>query len=639
MDLNLVSQILRGLILEHGKVSLPLMGSFDLEDVPAGFAQGGSVMTPPSKRVIFNGFDIENDGLLEQRYAAERGITLEESEREIADLVNSMKTSLIDSKTFEIPGFGKILFGDDFKYGFEGDKSFNFSPDSYGLDELKVERAGERPVDMTAEVKENPLKNLDDDVKMVGPAERKESTNSNIADIGIPEHNPEFAKSQPAIDYDFNKKSVEGSVADIYKVAPAAIAPAAKPMKETVKGTIIVESNNEEKREDVEEDQAKAHRKEAEILYFKKKENVSKEKQETERFTPSAGVLGGHSYVFGQPLQSEATEVVVLGDNGKYEVEHNASGDEDKQRAGVEYSNRKTGDIGIAQSAIGALGVDSKPANVNDVEVNVVTKSPSLEGGLNANVSEENLSPEEIEIKKKLEAQQVAESEKKAEEKIWEAAKQEQKRKQLEEEARAEAARIEAEKKAAEELAARRRRGEIIDEDKTEIGPNGKPLTKIVKDIEGQDESAKESIAEIFTTVAEKEASAEKAEIVGEKEASKDWSVVENSDVKEEESAEEIALRDAKREEELANENAAKARAKEKTEAWAKKQKASEEQERAERNARNAKIFKYVKYFGYGVAAVVVLALVIYLLREPLKPVLEHLLYNADELRVIHYNL
>jgi hypothetical protein len=39
------------------------------------------------------------------------------------------------------------------------------------------------------------------------------------------------------------------------------------------------------------------------------------------------------------------------------------------------------------------------------------------------------------------------------------------------------------------------------------------------------------------------------------------------------------------------------------------------------------------------VAAVVVLALIIYALREPLRPVLEHLLYNADELRVIHYNL
>jgi hypothetical protein len=37
---------------------------------------------------------------------------------------------------------------------------------------------------------------------------------------------------------------------------------------------------------------------------------------------------------------------------------------------------------------------------------------------------------------------------------------------------------------------------------------DGKPRAKVVKDIEGQDESAKESIAEIFTTVAEKEANA-----------------------------------------------------------------------------------------------------------------------------------
>ncbi|MCI1719662.1 MAG: hypothetical protein LKM37_01325 [Bacteroidales bacterium] len=250
------------------------------------------------------------------------------------------------------------------------------------------------------------------------------------------------------------------------------------------------------------------------------------------------------------------------------------------------------------------------------------------------------MSPEEIELKKRLEAQQIAESEKKAEQKLWQDAQKVQQQKEQEEAARAEAERIEKEKHAAEEIAERRRRGELIEDEKQEIGLDGKPRAKVVKDIEGQDESAKESIAEIFTTVAEKEANASKAKVVGEKEASKDWSAVKNSAAEgETESAEDAVEREKKRAEELAKAEEEKAKAKAKADAWAKRQKEEEQQLQAERKLRNAKILKYLKYFGYGVAAVVVLALVVYALREPLKPVLEHLLYNADELRVIHYNL
>ena len=225
--------------------------------------------------------------------------------------------------------------------------------------------------------------------------------------------------------------------------------------------------------------------------------------------------------------------------------------------------------------------------------------------------------------------------------------------KQKEEEARAEAERIESEKKKAEEIAARRRQGKFIEEDKTERGLDGQPRTKVVKDIEGQDESAKESIAEIFTTVAEKEANAAGAKVVGEKEAAKDWNTVKTAAVQEDEPADKIeshsdealqkdeALQniEVQKTQEAQEAEEMKAKSKAKAEAWAMWQKREEAKVRAERKLRNARILKYLKYFGYGVAAVVVLALIIFALREPLRPVLEHLLYNADELSVIQYKL
>jgi hypothetical protein len=652
MDLSLISQLLKRIIMQNGKVSLPMMGSLEVEDVPAGFSPDGSVIAPPYRKIVFNSFDVDNDGLLEDEYSSAKGITLEEGRKEVAEFVNSVKTSLIDNKAFSIDGLGKIIFGDDFKYNFETAGSLNLSPDSFGLDSFKVEKIDSRSGDGAKQES----KDHGDAVNILGSTEK--SVSGTIEDFGAPEHSPEFAKvEQPPIDYEFNNESEAkdedaideektiareiSSVADVYKIAPAAIAPAAKRVDDTIKGTVIVDSgHSDDVADSVENEEPHPIKKEAEVLHFTKKQNPvesDNSAERTDKFIPSAGVLGGHSYVFGKPLQSEATEVVVLGDNGKYEVEHKAveiEDEESEKKSGA----AKAGGVEDAQSAVGAIGLNAKAGDVNNVEVNVVTKSGAASAEEAA--SDEELSPEEIELKKRLEAQQIAESEKKAEQKLWQDAQKVQQQKEQEEAARAEAERIEKEKHAAEEIAERRRRGELIEDEKQEIGLDGKPRAKVVKDIEGQDESAKESIAEIFTTVAEKEANASKAKVVGEKEASKDWSAVKNSAAEgETESAEDAVEREKKRAEELAKAEEEKAKAKAKADAWAKRQKEEEQQLQAERKLRNAKILKYLKYFGYGVAAVVVLALVVYALREPLKPVLEHLLYNADELRVIHYNL
>ncbi len=638
MDLNLVSQILKKIILERGKVSLPMMGSLETEDVPAGFAKGGSIITPPHRKIVFNSFELTNDGLLESEYAAASGITLEDSKKEVAEFINSIKTSLIDESDFLIPGLGKIIFGEDFRYGFDEEGSLNLSPDSFGLDSFEVE------------------KNNDNVAEPVPETEQEEE--------------PRFAKeSRDHVDYDFGPEEDSelhidarktSSVADVYKIAPVAMAPAVKNTDGTIKGTVIVDSGRTENQETVAEEVHHAVKKNAEILHFSKRQNPVDNKsgntdemsgEKREKFIPSVGILGGHAYIFGKPLQSEATEVVVLGDNGKFEVEHAAIELEEiaaKRKSGT----AKTGSVELAQSAIGAIGIKEQSENVSDVEVNVVTKALASDG-IELPLEETKLSADEIELKKKLEAQEIAESEKKAEEKLWKDAQRVQMQKQKEEEARAEAERIESEKKKAEEIAARRRQGKFIEEDKTERGLDGQPRTKVVKDIEGQDESAKESIAEIFTTVAEKEANAAGAKVVGEKEAAKDWNTVKTAAVQEDEPADKIeshsdealqkdeALQniEVQKTQEAQEAEEMKAKSKAKAEAWAMWQKREEAKVRAERKLRNARILKYLKYFGYGVAAVVVLALIIFALREPLRPVLEHLLYNADELSVIQYKL
>jgi hypothetical protein len=52
----------------------------------------------PYRKIVFNSFDVDNDGLLENEYSSAKGITLEEGRKEVAEFVNSVKTSLIDNK-------------------------------------------------------------------------------------------------------------------------------------------------------------------------------------------------------------------------------------------------------------------------------------------------------------------------------------------------------------------------------------------------------------------------------------------------------------------------------------------------------------------------------------------------------------
>src|SRR5574344_460218 len=286
MDLNLVSQILKKIILERGKVSLPMMGSLEAEDVPAGFAQGGSIITPPSKKIVFNSFDVTNDGLLENEYAVATGETLDESKKDVAEFINSVKTSLIDESNFLIPGLGKIVFGEDFKYSFDEEESLNLSPDSFGLGSFEVEKNTDNAAESAPEIETEEEKEV---AKITSSLEEKPEKDAGVANVGIPEHEPQFAKgSRAPIDYDFGGEEAPESHIETRRTSYVADAEEVRP----------------------------AVKKNAEILHFSKKQNPADNKtadaneisgEKREKFIPSAGVLGGHAYSFGKPLQSEAT--------------------------------------------------------------------------------------------------------------------------------------------------------------------------------------------------------------------------------------------------------------------------------------------------------------------------------------------
>ncbi len=138
MELNLISSILRELILEHDRVSLPGMGSFIAEMAPSVFSDRAMVIHPPYRRILFRTAEVWNDGLLENRYAIERGISINDASAEIAEFVKWLKTELNASKSYKIPDFGTMRATEQNDYFFVADKGLFNYPEGFGLEPINL---------------------------------------------------------------------------------------------------------------------------------------------------------------------------------------------------------------------------------------------------------------------------------------------------------------------------------------------------------------------------------------------------------------------------------------------------------------------------------------------------------------------
>ena len=118
MDLNLLSRFLQELILDYDRISLPGLGSFIVESVPAYFSEDGNTIFPPNKRVSFKRSESWDDMLLVRRYQKEMEISEEEAKVQVEDFIKGFKADLKQKKSIEIPSFGKLRSTQEGNYFF-----------------------------------------------------------------------------------------------------------------------------------------------------------------------------------------------------------------------------------------------------------------------------------------------------------------------------------------------------------------------------------------------------------------------------------------------------------------------------------------------------------------------------------------
>lgn len=132
MDIDLLAKMVKEAVMDHDNVTLPGMGSFVAELVPAAFADRGYTILPPYRRLYFSPRQAD-DTLLAALYARSNNISEADAQRILEDFLSEMKEVLIQKKIIVFPGLGRLRATRENHIFFVADEDLDIYPSGFGL--------------------------------------------------------------------------------------------------------------------------------------------------------------------------------------------------------------------------------------------------------------------------------------------------------------------------------------------------------------------------------------------------------------------------------------------------------------------------------------------------------------------------
>lgn len=137
MDVELLSKMIRELIVDHDQVGLPGVGTFFAEVVPASFSDKGYTINPPYRRLTFHPNRAEED-LLIDFYATSNNIAPEAAKAYICQFLLELKTVLKERKIIVLPGLGRLRATKENNFFFVADENLDIFPDGFALEPVSL---------------------------------------------------------------------------------------------------------------------------------------------------------------------------------------------------------------------------------------------------------------------------------------------------------------------------------------------------------------------------------------------------------------------------------------------------------------------------------------------------------------------
>lgn len=152
MDIDLLSKMVKELILDNDEVSLPGVGSFVAELVPSSFSDKGYTINPPYKRLSFRKKADASDNVLIDFYAKSNNVDKETASKIVIDFLSEMQKVLELRKSIVFPGLGKLRATKENIFFFVADEDLDIYPEGFGLEPISLKTHEETHAEVSATI-------------------------------------------------------------------------------------------------------------------------------------------------------------------------------------------------------------------------------------------------------------------------------------------------------------------------------------------------------------------------------------------------------------------------------------------------------------------------------------------------------
>lgn len=142
MDIDLLSKMVKELILFNDRVSLPGLGCFIAEIVPASFSDKGFTINPPYRRLYFRSKPSDGD-LIVKFYAESENMEEDVARNILTGYVKEMVEVLKVKKTIVFPELGRLRATKENNFFFISDEEVDIYPEGFGLESVSLKTHGD----------------------------------------------------------------------------------------------------------------------------------------------------------------------------------------------------------------------------------------------------------------------------------------------------------------------------------------------------------------------------------------------------------------------------------------------------------------------------------------------------------------
>lgn len=216
MDIDLLSKIVKELILDNDEVALPGIGSFIAEIVPSVFSDKGYTINPPYRRLSFRQKGSGDENMVIDFYARCNNIDTPTASRILREFLEEMRRVLETKKSIVFPGLGKLRATKENYFFFVADEDLDIYPEGFGLEPISLKTHEETPAEVSATMAAlRSILNPEEAEEANKPAETAEATNAEEATTAPAEVNAEVAEDGT------NASEAELPTTDTEEAAPA----------------------------------------------------------------------------------------------------------------------------------------------------------------------------------------------------------------------------------------------------------------------------------------------------------------------------------------------------------------------------------------------------------------------------------